>query len=173
MARILALLTALLLAPLVALHSAGTRRPNTLLILAADLGYGDVRCYYDQSNGATHDIAHKHPDVFIGQCNQWRARQPACFLQCLRDTPEGEGNMLDRTLVLWGSTHPHASHANQNYPLHLAGGNHLGFKHDRLLSFGGAKYVPLASLFVSMLNAVDMRVEWFADSTGLMTHLTT
>ena len=122
--------------------------------------------------GATHDIAHKRPEVISGQWDQWRAQQHAYFLQRLRDTPEGEGNMLDRTLVLWGSAHPHASHSNQNYPLHLAGGNHLGFKHGQLHSFEDTKKVPLSNLFVSMLQAVDVRAEKFADSTGPMTRLT-
>jgi hypothetical protein len=122
--------------------------------------------------GATHDIAHKRPDDFSGRWDHWRAEQHAYFLQRLRDTPEGEGNMLDRTLVLWGSAHPHGSHSNQNYPLHLAGGNHLGFKHGNLHAFEGAKKVPLSNLFVSMLNAVGVPAGTFADSTGPMTGLT-
>lgn len=84
---------------------------------------------------------------------------------------EGDGNMLDRTAVLWGSAHPHASHSTVNYPIHLAGGNHPGFRHGQLHAFEGAKKVPLANLFVSMLNAVDVPVKRFADSTGPMTEL--
>jgi hypothetical protein len=121
--------------------------------------------------GATHDIAHKRPDVFSGQWDKWRAEQHAYFLKRLRDTKEGDGNMLDRTVVLWGSSHPHASHSTQNYPLHLAGGNKLGFKHGNLHSFEGEKKVPMANLFTSMLNAVDVPAEKFADSTGEMTEL--
>ena len=41
----------------------------------------------------------------------------------LRDTKEGDGNKLDRTVVIWGSSHPHASQSTKNSPLHLAGGN--------------------------------------------------
>ena len=121
--------------------------------------------------GATHDIAHKRPADFSGQWDRWRAEQHAYFLQRLRATPEGEGNMLDRTVVLWGSAHPHASHSTVNYPIHLAGGNHLGFRHGQLHAFEGAKKVPLANLFVTMLNAVDVPVKKFADSTGAMTEL--
>ena len=121
--------------------------------------------------GATHDIAHKRPADFSGQWDRWRAEQHAYFLQRLRATPEGEGNMLDRTVVLWGSAHPHGSHSTVNYPLHLAGGNHLGFHHGQLHAFEGAKKVPLANLFVTMLNAVDVPVQKFADSTGTMTEL--
>ena len=121
--------------------------------------------------GATHDIAHKRPADYSGQWDRWRAEQHAYFLKRLRDTPEGDGNMLDRTVVLWGSAHPHASHSTKNYPIQVAGGNRLGFRHGKLHAFEGDRKVPLANLFVSMLNAVDVRVERFADSTGTMTEL--
>jgi hypothetical protein len=121
--------------------------------------------------GATHDIAHKRPEGFSGEWDKWRAEQHAYFLKRLRDTKEGDGNMLDRTLVLWGSAHPHGSHSTQNYPLLLAGGNKLGFNHGKLHDFIGDKKVPMANLYVSMLNAVDVPTEKFADSTGEMTVL--
>ncbi|MDG1364146.1 MAG: DUF1552 domain-containing protein [Akkermansiaceae bacterium] len=121
--------------------------------------------------GATHDIAHKRPENYSGQWDQWRAKQHAYFLKRLRDTPEGDGNMLDRTCVVWGSAHPHASHSTKNYPIQLAGGSKLGFKHGNLHEFIGDKKVPLSNLFVSMLNGVDVPVEKFADSTGPLTEL--
>ncbi len=120
--------------------------------------------------GATHDIAHKRPPE-SGLWDNWRAQQHAYFLQRLRDTKEGDGNMLDRTIVLWGSGHPHGSHSTKNYPIQVAGGNALGFKHGNLHSFEGDKKKPLANLFVSMLNAVDAPTDRFADSTGEMTEL--
>lgn len=116
--------------------------------------------------GATHDIAHKRPENYSGQWDHWRAKQHAYFLKRLRDTPEGDGNMLDRTLVLWGSAHPHASHSTKNYPIQLAGGSKLGFKHGNLHEFVGDKKVPLSNLFVSMLHGVDVPIGKFADSTG-------
>lgn len=116
--------------------------------------------------GATHDIAHKRPADYSGKWDRWRAEQHAYFLRRLKETPEGDGTMLDRTVVLWGSAHPHASHSTRNYPIQIAGGNHLGMKHGMLHRFEGDAKVPLANLFVSMLHAVDVHVERFADSTG-------
>ena len=121
--------------------------------------------------GATHDIAHKRPDGYSGEWDKWRAEQHAYFLKRLRDTPEGDGTMLDNTLILWGSAHPHASHSGFNYPLQLAGGKNMGFEHGHLREFVGDKKVPMANLFVTMLQAMDVPAEKFADSTGNLNQL--
>lgn len=122
-------------------------------------------------SGNTHDISHKRPDDISGRWDNWRAIQHAYLLQRLRDTPEADGNMLDHTVVLWGSAHPHQAHNTKNYPIHLAGGNRLGFRHGHFHKFIGDEKVPLANLFVSMLNAIDVPVDSFADSTCEMTAL--
>jgi len=121
--------------------------------------------------GGTHDIAHNRPEDASGEWERWRAEQHAYFLKRLRDTPEGDGTMLDTTVVLWGSAHPHGSHSTKDYPIQIAGGNRLGFKHGHLHNFEGARKKPLSNLFVSMLNAVDVPVENFADSTGALTEI--
>jgi hypothetical protein len=121
--------------------------------------------------GATHDIAHKRPEVISGQWDKWRNENHAYFLKRLAETQEGDGSMLDNTLVLYGSAHPHASHSGMNYPLQLAGGKNMGFKHGRLHEFVGDKKVPLANLFVTMLQAMDIPQEKFADSTGTLNQL--
>lgn len=121
--------------------------------------------------GATHDIAHKRPAEISGKWDRWRAEQHAYFLKRLKDTREGDGNMLDHTVILWGSGHPHASHSTRNYPIQLAGGSKLGFKHGKLHKYTDKKKVPLANLFVSVLNSIDVTVDRFADSTGSMSEL--
>ncbi|MFN4872559.1 MAG: DUF1552 domain-containing protein [Akkermansiaceae bacterium] len=121
--------------------------------------------------GATHDIAHKRPEGYSGDWDKWRAEQHAYFLKRLRDTPEGDGNMLDHTAVIWGSAHPHGSHSTKNYPIQIAGGGKLGIKHGNLHAFEGDKKVPLANLYTTLLNTVDVPTEKFADSTGEMTEI--
>ncbi len=49
----LTLLSALLLTPSAALHATAAPKPNILIILADDLGYGDVSCYNDRSKVPT------------------------------------------------------------------------------------------------------------------------
>ena len=120
--------------------------------------------------GATHDIAHKRPPE-SGKWDNWRAKQHAYFLERMKNTPEGNSNMLEQTVVVWGSAHPHASHSNKNYPIQVAGCNALGFNHGRLHSFEGKRKIPLANLFTSILNSVDVPTKKFADSTGEISEL--
>ncbi|MFK7790890.1 MAG: DUF1552 domain-containing protein, partial [Phycisphaeraceae bacterium] len=121
--------------------------------------------------GATHDIAHKRPQIISGEWDRWRNENHAYFLKRLASTQEGEGTMLDNTLVLYGSAHPHASHSGLNYPLQLAGGKNLGFKHGSMHEYVGDNKVPLANLFVTMLQAMDIPAEKFADSNGNLNQL--
>jgi hypothetical protein len=58
----------------------------------------------------------------------------ANFLDQLKETREADSNLLDRTMILYGSHLGNASsHNNTDMPIFLAGG---GFKHGRHLAFG-------------------------------------
>ena len=81
---------------------------------------------------------------------------------------EGDGTLLDNTLVFYGSSNS-KTHVNSNYPLILAGGKSMGFKHGQYQRFGSN--VPLSNLFVTMLDRLNVPVESFADSTGEMSEL--
>jgi len=99
----------------------------------------------------------------MGRFDQFLAQQFARFLQKMDAMSEGEDSVLDRTAILFGSSNSN-THRNMNYPLILAGGNKLGFKHGQYLKFGSE--TPLSNLFVSMLNRVDAPTKSFVDSTG-------
>lgn len=116
-----------------------------------------------------HSLAHKAgkkggPEA-IGKFDQFLAQNLARFLQRMKDTPEGEdgGSLLDRTLVLYGSSNSR-THQNVNYPMLLAGGSDFEMKHDRFLKFGNN--VPLSNLFVSVLHSLGIEQSSFVDSTG-------
>lgn len=118
-----------------------------------------------------HSLAHgakkKGGAEKIGKFDQYLAEHLARFLTRLKETPEGPGGdtLLDRTLVLYGSSNSR-THVNSNYPLLLAGGRDLGVKHHQYLKFGAD--TPLSNLFVRMLQALDVETDRFADSTGAL-----
>ena len=114
-----------------------------------------------------HTISH---DKTTGHWSEWNAydkwlsEQFAYFLDKMKNTHDEHGNLLDNTMVLYGSACSTMHNAN-NCPLVLAGGKNMGLKHGSYTVFD-AKHEPMSNLFVSMLNAVDVKTEAFSDSTG-------
>ncbi|QDU92286.1 hypothetical protein Pla8534_00310 [Lignipirellula cremea] len=106
-----------------------------------------------------------------GMWDQFLTQQFAYFLQKLKDTPEGEGNLLDRTLVFYGCSTSN-THNARNYPLILAGGGDFGLKHGHYRKFDENK-CRLSDLFVTMLNTLGVETRRFADSTSEISEVTT
>jgi hypothetical protein len=89
-------------------------------------------------------------------------RQLCYLLQKLASTPEGDGDMLESTLVLWCSevSNPD-SHSHRNMPFVIAGGGGGGLATGRFLAYGGE---PHNKLFVSMLHALGFEgIDTFGD----------
>ncbi len=103
------------------------------------------------------------------QYDQFLAKQFAHFLDRLKTSREGDGNLLDHTVALYGSA-TSTTHNARNYPLVLAGGSGLGLKHGAYHRF--TEHTPCSNLFVTMLDRLGVPVERFADSTGEMSELT-
>ncbi len=121
--------------------------------------------------GATHDIAHKRPADFSGQWDRWRNENHAYLSKRLASTKRV---MQPCSIIPWCymvRRIPTPRIAAWNYPLQLAGGKNMGFKHGYLHEFVDKKKVPLANLFVTMLQAMDIPAEKFADSTGTLNQL--
>ena len=119
-----------------------------------------------------HALAHgwnkKGGGEALGKWDQYLAKQLTRFLERLKETKEGDGNLLDHTMVLYGSSNS-TTHNNNDYPLLLAGGNQLGLKHGQLLKY--SRDTPLTNLHVTMLNRLGVPTESFVDSTGELTEL--
>ena len=79
---------------------------------------------------------------------------------------EGEENLLDRTMIFYGSNFGDANqHTCFNQPILLAGG---GFKHGRHLAFNREhnQNYPLTNLLLTMLQRMGIETDKFATSTG-------
>ncbi|MDA0374287.1 MAG: DUF1552 domain-containing protein [Planctomycetota bacterium] len=138
-----------------------------------------------------HQLSHdtKNPGGWknFGIYCRFLAEEVGRFAQKLKDTPEpdGDGNMLDHTLILFGSASS-AFHLSRNYPLVLLGGKAMGFRHGQYLDFigdnafggswnGGTEPwqrefdkddVPLAKLYVTLLQKLGVETDEFAGSSG-------
>ena len=90
-------------------------------------------------------------------------------MERLQSIREGDATLLDRTALLYGSSNS-VSHTNRNYPLILAGGKRMGLQHNKYLKHAEGR-VPMSNLLLTMLQAVGVRNETFADSTGTLSDL--
>jgi hypothetical protein len=92
--------------------------------------------------------------------------QLGTLFTALKATKEQDSDLLERTMVLYGTNMGNANtHVTTNLPVLLAGG---GFKHGQHLAFDRANNYPLPNLFVSMLQRLGIQVDRFATSTGTM-----
>jgi uncharacterized protein DUF1552 len=90
----------------------------------------------------------------------------AYMLEKLRDTPDGEGSLLDHSLVLFGSSLSESNiHTHDDLPIVLAGTAGGRIKGNRHLAH--PKETPLNNLFLNMFDLAGLpEVEGFGDSTG-------
>ncbi|MCH2204176.1 MAG: DUF1552 domain-containing protein, partial [Fuerstiella sp.] len=143
---------------------------------------------FSASHGLSHDT--KGPDGWkrFGTYCRFLNEEFGRFVGRLKDTPEPgmDGNMLDNSLLLFGSASS-AFHLSRNYPLIMSGGKNMGFRHGQYLNYGperpaGGPWdgkspepwqravahedIPLSNLFVTMLQRLGVETDRFADSTG-------
>jgi len=98
--------------------------------------------------------------------DEWHMKLLNDLFTALRSVNEGGENLLDRTMILYGSNLGDAnSHSTINLPTLFAGG---GFRHGQHLAFDQAQNYPLPNLFVSMLQRMGLEEGKFASSTGSM-----
>jgi hypothetical protein len=84
------------------------------------------------------------------------------FLANLKASTEDGANLLDRTMVLYGSNLGNSSsHDTRNMPIVLAGG---GFKHGQHLAFDPQTPPPLCNLYVQMLRQLGVDTSTFGSA---------
>jgi len=116
-----------------------------------------------------HPITHHGNDpeklAKIATINQFHVSLFAEFLRKLKATPEGDANLLDHTLLLYGSGMGDSdAHDHSNLPILVAGGAAGGMRGGRHLRFKNP--TPLSNLHLTLLNKVGVPLETFADSNG-------
>jgi hypothetical protein len=95
----------------------------------------------------------------------------AYFLGKLKATPDGDGNLLDHSLILYGSGLGDANiHTHHELPTAVLGSGGGQLKGGRHLNY--PKDTPLNNLLVSLLDKAGVHTEHFGDATGELEHLT-
>jgi hypothetical protein len=91
----------------------------------------------------------------------------AAFVAKLRSIREGEGTLLDNSMVLYGSGIKDGNaHSHHDLPILLAGRAGGSIRPGRHLKVPSE--TPLNNLFMSMLERVGAGTDQVGDSTGLL-----
>lgn len=116
-----------------------------------------------------HALSHHRSDTEklekIFQINLMHTQLFAYFLDKMRSTPDGDGSLLDHSMIVYGSAISEGNeHLVENLPVVLAGGG------GGLITKGGhfrfPEGTPMTNLFLNLLDGLDISVEKFGDSTG-------
>jgi hypothetical protein len=123
-------------------------------------------------NDAHHAVSHHQNDPAKlekgAKINKYHVELVAYFLNKLKATPEGDGNLLDHSLVLHGGGISDAdAHSHINLPLVLVGGAGGSIKGGRSVSYPAG--TPMNNLHLALLDKVGVRIEKFGDATGVLT----
>jgi hypothetical protein len=106
----------------------------------------------------------------VARINRFHVGLFAEFLAKMRDTREGNGSLLDHSLILYGSGMGNPNqHDHDNLPIIVAGGAAGRMRGGRHLRF--ERPTPLANLHLTLLDKVGCRLDSFADSRGKVDEL--
>jgi len=116
-----------------------------------------------------HSISHHGHDPVklakIQDINVFHSTQLAYLLERLKSVKEGDGNLLDHSMIVYGSGNGDGDrHNHDDLPILLAGKGCGTIKQGRHVVY--SKETPLNNLWVSMLNRMDIRDVQLGDSTG-------
>ena len=137
-------------------------RVTTFMMGTENGGISDAFAHVISGMGH-HKMTHVRAWEKLGKFDAFLAEQFAYFLTKMKHSQDAHGNLLDSTAVLYGCG-TSSLHLARNYPLILAGGKDLGFRHGSYQVFG--EKIPFSNLLLSMLQATGVQAESFADSTG-------
>jgi uncharacterized protein DUF1552 len=103
----------------------------------------------------------------FAKINLYHASLVPYFLQKLRDTPDGDGNLLDHSMVLYGSPIGDSNaHNHKRLPILLAGKANGRLQGNRHLKPDDG--TPLANVLLGMMHKLGVEIDQIGDSTGVV-----
>jgi len=106
----------------------------------------------------------------LTKINTYHVSLIAYLLGRLKSTPDGDGNLLDHSLILYGSGMSNSNvHNHSPLPVFIAGGAAGQLQGGRHLLY--PDNTPMANLLLSILHKAGISQESVGDSTGPLTEL--
>jgi hypothetical protein len=140
------------------------------LMFAKDLS---PATYPDSGNrggfhGASHHANNKSNMDNFALINKYHVSMLAYFIDKLATTNDGDGSLLDHSMILYGSSMSNGNqHDHDPLPIVLLGG--AGGKLEGNRHIVTPPHTPMANLLLGMLDKLGVRKDAFGDSTGMLT----
>jgi hypothetical protein len=121
-----------------------------------------------------HPLSHHRnlPDLIekITKINTYHVSLFAYFLEKLKATKDGDGSLLDHSMIVYGGAICDGnSHSHKDLPVLLAGRGDGRLKTGRHIQY--EKGTPMTNLYLSLLERMNVPTERLGDSTGQLQHL--
>jgi Protein of unknown function (DUF1552) len=144
------------------------------LLFARDLT-GRVYPASEAPTASFHGTSHHGEDprriAELSKINQYHVKMLAHLIANLAKTQDGDGTLLDHSLVLYGSNMGNSNqHVHYDVPHVLVGGLNGKLKGGRHLAFP-TKTIPTGNLLLSILDLYDIHQDSIGDSTGRLVNL--
>ena len=125
--------------------------------------------FLDGVSGGHHELSHhENNEAKIAQyqrINRWHTEQFARLLRKLKSIPEGDSNLLDHCMIVFGSSMSDGNrHDPDNLPILVGGKGGGALKTGQHVAVDGM--VPLCNLYLTMLQKMGLPDDRFGDSTG-------
>ena len=122
-----------------------------------------------------HPLTHHrdNPDWIekVTQINCLHTELFAYFLKKLKSTPDGDGSLLDHSMIVYGSGLSDGNrHSHEDLPVLLAGRGDGSLKTGRHIEYPSG--TPITNLYLTLLDRVGVHPEKIGDSTGKIDQLT-
>jgi hypothetical protein len=123
---------------------------------------------------AFHAVSHHQNDAAkkdkLVRIQTWHTEQFARFLKKIQSIPDGDGNLLDHSMFLYGSNMSNSDAHNQfPLPTSIIGGGCGKMKSGRHVRY--ADHTPLANALLTLLEKSGVPETKIGDSTGTMTEI--
>jgi hypothetical protein len=121
-----------------------------------------------------HSVTHHQNDpekiAKVVKINELHVRTFAYLLEKLNATPDGDGSLLDHSMILYGSSISDGNaHTHDDLPLVLAGGAAGQVQCGRHIRY--QRETPMNNLLLAMLDKAGVPAEHLGDSTGQVAYL--
>ena len=119
-------------------------------------------------HGASHHANSKANMDNFAVINKYHVAMLAYFIDKLATTPDGDGTLLDHSMILYGSSMSNGNqHDHDPLPIVLLGGAGGALEGNRHIVT--PQHTPMANLLLGMLDKLGVKKDTFGDSTGLLT----